>query len=738
MINIQHPRVVTKPPISNFAMSDNGMAHGLPMQRCNSAEDRVRNSNPSRFCETNGGLDSKKGEYLKEAETHPNQINAMIENIGYDLKKLQTTSDFNQNVIEPNSCSFDQLCSMINDLEKNLSGNEAQLNIDSNTTGSFVNNEGGHFYGNDQDYSINQLQPEKDYSNQPCGSSLSTYEDIMSLLGILNHEGYLEDVPNNRAYAHPKNIEATLNSRSIPCCNNQGIHPAQTHIPETIKDDLATLRLQLEERDETLKILKNELKSQRHSACEKLELQKKQHCTELQTQKTKYQTTIKRHQKFIEQIISDKKNLTEKCNSLTEHIKEMEVKYHRELKVVADRHAVELRRARELCAASEKIRRERWLEAKTSKIKEMTVKGLEPELRSMVEQHQQELQEIRSAHIKELQDTELRTIRRSNQQLEQLRLELTASHEKLLSSEKDILRTRYQEKLEQQENLFQEQRRKLLDDLEREKNLLAQEHKRLNAERDAAISQARSQFNEKINTLIRQHQIEKKAVQESLRVEQETWMENCRRQHNMKLEKMETRLRDECNRERDRQIELAIERLEKETLDMKTSLQQSSENRLRCMREKYEAELQDLNNSKELLTSKVTSVQERLTETTTQLQITEGKLQQCMIQLSNSKQSVDQLTIERDDAKKIVRKEIEMEKRELENKIASLHRELTENNSNRDVQMAQLYSRVKLIVTQKDLAIGKFAKEIDEAKKRCDHLEKLLDQQRKDYVLQSL
>lgn len=73
---------------------------------------------------------------------------------------------------------------------------------------------------------------------------------------------------------------------------------------------------------------------------------------------------------------------------------------------------------------------------------EMTVKGLEPELRNMVEQHQLEIQEIRRAHMKELQDTELRVIRRSNQQLEQLRLELTDSNEKVLASEKNILWTR--------------------------------------------------------------------------------------------------------------------------------------------------------------------------------------------------------------------------------------------------------------------------------------------------------
>jgi len=72
----------------------------------------------------------------------------------------------------------------------------------------------------------------------------------------------------------------------------------------------------------------------------------------------------------------------------------------------------------------------------------MTVKGLEPELHNMMEQHQREIQELRRAHIKELQDTELRAMRRSNQQLEQLRIELTDNHEKMLAKEKNILTTR--------------------------------------------------------------------------------------------------------------------------------------------------------------------------------------------------------------------------------------------------------------------------------------------------------
>lgn len=56
-------------------------------------------------------------------------------------------------------------------------------------------------------------------------------------------------------------------------------------------------------------------------------------------------------------------------------------------------------------------------------------------------------------------------------------------------------------------------------------------------------------------------------------------------------------------------------------------------------------------------------------------------------------QLIEKLTMERDDAKRIARHEIESEKRQLEDKIASLYRELTENNANRDSVMAQLYSR---------------------------------------------
>lgn len=152
----------------------------------------------------------------------------------------------------------------------------------------------------------------------------------------------------------------------------------------------------------------------------------------------------------------------------------------------------------------------------------MTVKGLEPELRNMMEQHAEEIQKLRNLHMKELQDTELRIIRRSNQQLEQLRLELTASHERMLANEKNILWTRcrinfleksdwnwlrnklksfvpsrlfrYQEKLEEQENQFKTQQAKLVEELQYDRDKFAKEQTKRDTEMEANLQKMHMQY----------------------------------------------------------------------------------------------------------------------------------------------------------------------------------------------------------------------------------------------------
>lgn len=135
------------------------------------------------------------------------------------------------------------------------------------------------------------------------------------------------------------------------------------------RDDLETARLQVEEKNATIECMKDQLRSERKAACDKLTAQRRTHATKTKELENRYRTIVKRHQKFIEQLIAEKQDLTQKYDSLARRTKETERKVQRDVKVINERHAVELQRARENAAASEKIRRERWLEMKTSKIK---------------------------------------------------------------------------------------------------------------------------------------------------------------------------------------------------------------------------------------------------------------------------------------------------------------------------------------------------------------------------------
>lgn len=68
-------------------------------------------------------------------------------------------------------------------------------------------------------------------------------------------------------------------------------------------------------------------------------------------------------------MIADKKNLSEKCESLVFEVKKSEENHKKTLKAVEERHSVELQRTREMHAAGEKLRRDRWIDNKTQKIK---------------------------------------------------------------------------------------------------------------------------------------------------------------------------------------------------------------------------------------------------------------------------------------------------------------------------------------------------------------------------------
>ncbi|KAJ8927314.1 hypothetical protein NQ314_020228 [Rhamnusium bicolor] len=83
------------------------------------------------------------------------------------------------------------------------------------------------------------------------------------------------------------------------------------------------------------------------------------------------------------------------------------------------------------------------------------------------------------------------------------------------------------------------------------------------------------------DVIIRRHSNELKLLRESAQIEYETWQNNFKKQQAMILTEKENAIREQYRKERDKEIEAVIERLENEASENKKQLEQSTDNRIR-------------------------------------------------------------------------------------------------------------------------------------------------------------
>ncbi|XP_050619949.1 centrosomal protein of 131 kDa isoform X2 [Macaca thibetana thibetana] len=522
--------------------------------------------------------------------------------------------------------------------------------------------------------------------------------------------------------------------------------PGPLELGSEASTSVMRLKLEVEEKKQAMLLLQRALAQQRDLTVRRVKETEKALSRQLQRQREHYEATIQRHLAFIDQLIEDKKVLSEKCEAVVAELKQEDQRCTERVAQVQAQHELEIKKLKELMSATEKVRREKWISEKTKKIKEVTVRGLEPEIQKLIARHKQEVRRLKSLHEAELLQSDERASQRCLRQAEELREQLEREKEALGQQERERARQRFQQHLEQEQWALQQQRQRLYSEVAEERERLGQQAARQRAELEelrqqleessSALTRAlRAEFEKGREEQERRHQMELKALKQQLELERQAWEAGCARKEEAWLLNREQELREEIRKGRDKEIELVIHRLEADMALAKEESEKAAESRIKRLRDKYEAELSELEQSERKL-------QERCSELKGQLGEAEGenlRLQGLVRQKERALEDTqavsgrmnEQLSSERSNLAQVIRQEFEDRLAASEEETRQAKAELAALQARQQLELEEVHRRVKTALARKEEAVSSLRTQHEAAVKRADHLEELLEQHRR-------
>ncbi|XP_053151947.1 centrosomal protein of 131 kDa isoform X7 [Hemicordylus capensis] len=487
-----------------------------------------------------------------------------------------------------------------------------------------------------------------------------------------------------------------------------------------VTSSIMRLKLEVEEKKRAITLLHTALAQQRELTVRHVKETEKELNRQLALQKEQYEAAIQRHLAFIDQLIDDKKVLTEKCEAVVTELKQVDQKYTKKIAQMQEQHQLEIKKLKELMSATEKIRREKWIDEKTKKIKEITVRGLEPEIQKLIAKHKLEIKKLKTLHEAELLQSDERAAQRYVRQAEELREMLEHEKEEQGQRERELARQRQRAELE-------ELQRQLEENSSIVTKVLKEEYEKGKEEQE------------------KRHQAEVQALKVRLEIEKQAWEANYLKKEEAWLLTRERELREELRKERDKEIELVIQRLEADMSSAKEECERATENRIKRVRDKYEAELQELERSERKLQERSNELKGRLSEAEGETLRVQGLLRQKEQEAEDIRKVRDQLAQERNSLSEVIRQEFadrlvstEEENRCLKAEMAELRArqrlELDRVTRDKEEELEEVHKRVKTAIVKKEEAVNSLRKQYEAAVKRADHLEALLEQQRKQLL----
>jgi len=228
-------------------------------------------------------------------------------------------------------------------------------------------------------------------------------------------------------------------------------HGQSRSVAAGVRTHVSTLKSTLAARDTELRDVQQQLETSERKRAEAQRQADELLERKLQDLRDEYDSTIKRQLEFVDGLLKDKEELSEKYTAVATELEESEAHWQDKLKKQSSTDKAQLKRHRDSWAAAEKVRREKWMEEQMAQIKAQTIKGLEPEIQRMMTQHKNDLNAAEQNHRSALRRARDDMLEENNQNLRRVRQELLAERAECLQHERELATKRLREQAEQSE-----------------------------------------------------------------------------------------------------------------------------------------------------------------------------------------------------------------------------------------------------------------------------------------------
>ena len=676
------------------------------------ANNNFNNINENELNDLNDDIIDKKDnlidnqlELIKNFQQNQIINNSIITTKKEDEKK-NTNTDFNNIKKENNNSNIEienihEISNNTENIETN--NNNKNLNISKTSNNTEINSE------NKNEKTTEKKSQKNEVFERLANFLDSTVKQPDPLLNPQNSNNIPQQINiNNIPISNNINIENDNNNIIFNQNNNNNLNSYMNNVQQ--QADNIALNLELKEAKKTIETMSSvisELKQQLKSKDDYLN-------KALLNQKNENDQLINRQNTLMESLMSEKRQMEIQINDLQCKLNESEKLNYKKLQSMRENYEIETKKNKDAWFQAEKLRRKKWEGQKIKEIKELTAKGLEPEIEKIISNHKKEINDLEEKYVLDIKTQKEKLIEEYENKYQQLKVRYVKEKDDAIECEKNLAIQRLRNQSERLEDEITEERRrwnaKLNSEIQRLESLREKDKKiyeeqitKLEERNNKNIFSNENFYQKKYDDMQKEYDKKLKTEIDNIKKELESKNNEILDMKKIELDKKYKEMKNDLLKDRDKQINIVIEKLGEE------SLNERKKNLAECEKKANEKNLsliEENNNLKNKITDLTNKLQ---AETKNRINMEQN------IDVLNKKLKSKELTTEMQENKI---KQLQENYDEVSNKLSGLTRDFNKEKMNLEIEMKS--------------NLQKGDAEIVILKNKLDNAQNLFDKQRKE------